>query len=99
MINTYSSSISIPTKVRYDFRLTQGAKLMYGELLSFCHDNHSKSFYVNNSYLYELSDLYGTHIRTILSWIKQLSECGYISYSNKFKKFSHTIDKRVFKII
>ena len=94
---SYESFISIPSTVRYDEHLTPGAKLIYGELLTLC--SPSNSCWVKNSYLYDLSLLYGTHIKTILLWIRQLSKYGYIYSTNKFKEKSHQITERYFKIV
>lgn len=92
----YKSFISIPSTIRYDDHLTPGAKLLYGELLNLCSPN--KSCWVKNSYLYDLSSLYGTHIKTIHLWIRQLSRYGYIYSTNKFKEKTHQITERYFKI-
>src|SRR5690625_180640 len=63
----------IPATVRYDKRLTDGAKLLYGEITALC--NEKGYCWAKDSYF---SSLYEVSKSTIQRWIKQLEDNGYI---------------------
>ena len=83
----------IPADVRYDNNLTQGAKLLYGEITALCNE---KGFcWATNSYF---SELYGVTKVTISNWIKQLIDGKYIFSEIKYKDGSKEIEHRYLKI-
>ena len=63
----------IPANVRYDQSLTDGAKLLYGEITALC--NQKGFCYASNSYF---AELYGKTKGTISVWINQLIKGQYI---------------------
>src|SRR5690625_1697682 len=84
----------IPANVRYDKRLTDGAKLLYGEITALC--NETGRCWATNSYfakLYEVSNV------TISNWISQLEKLGYIKREIKYKGGTKEIDKRYLNIL
>lgn len=78
----------IPANVRYDKRLTLGAKMLFGEIESL----RRKEGYcwARDKYF---AELYNVTTRTINSWISQLKKCGYI------KTFNKTTDKGIYRKI
>lgn len=72
----------IPANVRYDKSLIPSAKLLYGEITALC--NEKGYCWATNDYF---SQIYSVGIRTIQTWIKSLSDAGYISL-----KFVNTND-------
>ena len=84
----------IPANVRYDKDLTDGAKLLYGEITALC--NEKGYCWANNSYF---SELYGVSKVTISNWIRQLREKGYIESEIIYKEGTKEIDKRYIKIL
>ena len=63
----------IPANVRYDSRLTMGAKMMFGEIT--CLSNKEGYCWASNNYF---AKLYQVHTNTIQNWIHTLSDCEYI---------------------
>lgn len=83
----------IPADVRYDNNLTQGAKLLYGEITALCNE---KGFcWATNSYF---SQLYNVSERTIKRWIKDLIDNKYILSKIKFKDDGKEIEYRYLSI-
>ncbi|MCM0724336.1 conserved phage C-terminal domain-containing protein [Latilactobacillus curvatus] len=79
----------IPANVRYDKRLIQGAKLLYGELTAL--SNQKGYCWASNNYfmkLYEVSRF------TIQAWLKSLEDCGYINRQVIYKEGSKEIQAR-----
>lgn len=72
MIKSYYAII--PANVRYDNRLPSGAKLLYGEITALCNE---KGFcWATNNYFCEL---YNVDKRTVIRWINELIEYGYLN--------------------
>lgn len=84
----------IPANVRYDESLTDGAKLLYGEITALT--NEKGYCWASNSYF---AELYGVSKVTISNWIRQLREKGYIDSEIKYKEGTKEIDKRYIKIL
>lgn len=59
----------VPANIRYDDRLSAGAKVFYGELVGISSD-------IDISYF---ASLYDVSERTILDWIENLREEGHIT--------------------
>jgi len=79
----------IPANVRYDKRLIQGAKLLYGEITAL--SNQKGYCWASNNYfmkLYEVSRF------TIQAWLKSLEDCGYINRQVVYKEGSKEIQAR-----
>lgn len=79
----------IPANVRYDNRLIQGAKLLYGEITAL--SNQKGYCWASNNYfmkLYEVSRF------TIQAWLKSLEDCGYINRQVVYKEGSKEIQAR-----
>ncbi|MDR2090632.1 MAG: helix-turn-helix domain-containing protein [Clostridiales bacterium] len=80
------SFIIIPKKVLYDKNLSQGAKLLYGEIYSLC---KGKGFcWAENSHF---ESLYDSGERTIVRWINQLVDNGYINREIKYNVNGKTV--------
>ena len=84
----------IPANVRYDKKVTSGAKLLYGEITALC--NEKGYCWANNSYF---SQLYGVTNTTISTWIKQLINGGYINSKLIYKEGTKQIQNRYLKIL
>jgi hypothetical protein len=83
----------IPADVRYDDRLPQGAKLLYGEITALC---NMKGFcWSRNPYF---ANLYQKDERTINRWLKALKDGGHISISYTFIPGSKEVDERIIRI-
>lgn len=69
----------IPANVRYDNRLTLGARMMFGEIEAL---RHKEGYcYAKNKYF---AELYEVSERTISDWISKLKKFGYIkTYSTR----------------
>jgi hypothetical protein len=70
----------IPERVRYDRRLTPGAKLLFAEIASF----HQTGRECYASYEY-FSNLYDVSEKTIQRYVHDLAECGYIDLTTDEK--------------
>ena len=84
----------IPAVVRYDKRLKDKAKLLYGEITSL--SNKDGYCWATNGYF---ANLYEVSNTTISSLIKNLVEQGYIESEIIYKENSKEIDKRCLKIV
>lgn len=84
----------IPASVRYDDKLRDKAKLLYGEIVAL--SNKDGYCYASNKYF---ADLYKVSKMTISSLIKELEENSYIETEIKYKEGSKEIDKRYIKIL
>ena len=66
----------IPANVRYDDDIPANAKLLYGEITALCND---KGYcWASNDYF---AKLYNVSSRSIIRWIKSLTDKGYIDCS------------------
>jgi len=83
----------IPADVRYDKRLTDGAKLLYGEITALC--NQKGYCWASNSYF---AKLYNKNNSTISRWINQLIKCGYIEREIEYKEGTKEVEKRSLQI-
>jgi len=84
----------IPANVRYDEELTQGAKLLYGELTALSND---KGYcWASNAYF---AKLYNTTNRTIIRWIGSLEKKGYIRTSMIYDKNTKAVKERRLYIV
>lgn len=83
----------IPANVRYDKRLIQGAKLLYGEITAL--SNQKGYCWASNNYFMKL---YKVSRNTVQSWLKSLEVCGYISREVVYKEGSQEIDTRYIRI-
>lgn len=83
----------VPASVRYDNRLTNGSKLLYGEITALS----SKEGYcwATNSYF---ANLYEVSNSTISVWISSLEKNGHIKRFIKYKKGSREIEGRYLSI-
>lgn len=84
----------IPANVRYDKRLKDKAKLLYGEITSLC--NKDGYCWAKNEYFADLYDVTKTTISTL---IKNLIDCGYIKSKIIYKEGTKEILNRYLKII
>ena len=83
----------IPANVRYDKRLTDKAKLLYGEIT--CLTNKTGECWASNQYF---ADLYGVSKQTISNTISLLIKYGYITSELIYKDGGKEVEKRVLKI-
>lgn len=67
----------IPADVRYNKNLSQGSKLLYGEITALC--NKEGYCWASNSYF---ADLYGCVPQTISNWIQELISERFIRTEN-----------------
>ncbi|WP_459127743.1 conserved phage C-terminal domain-containing protein [Latilactobacillus curvatus] len=79
----------IPANVRYDKRLIQGAKLLYGEITAL--SNQKGYCWASDGYFMKL---YKVSRKTIQTWLKSLEDSGYISREVTYKEGSNEIDTR-----
>ena len=80
----------IPASVRYDEELKANEKLLYGEITSLC--NRDGHCWASNSYF---ANLYNVTPKAVSSWVRHLSELGYVRVSLIYKEGTKQIDKRV----
>ena len=79
----------IPANVRYDKRLIQGAKLLFGEITAL--SNQKGYCWASNNYFMKLYDVSQF---TIQAWLKSLEDCGYINRQVIYKEGSKEIQAR-----
>lgn len=84
----------IPADIRYNKKIKDKAKLLYGEITALSDKNGY--CYASNKYF---ADLYEISITTVSLLIKNLVENGYIENEIIYKKNSKEIDKRYLKIV
>ena len=83
----------IPADVRYDKKLKDKAKLLYGEITALT--NEYGYCYASNKYF---ANLYKVSTTTISLLIKNLIDCGYLESEILYKENSKEIDKRYLRI-
>lgn len=83
----------IPANVRYDKNLTDGAKLLYGEITALC--NERGYCWATNGYF---AELYNVSKVTVSNWIKQLINNGYLTSELIYKEGSKEILHRYLRI-
>ena len=76
----------IPADVRYDKDLTANAKLLYGEITALA--SATGECWASNKYF---SELFGVTKTSIINWLNQLADKGYITVTVKNVKESRTI--------
>ena len=79
----------IPANVRYDKRLTDKAKLLYGEIT--CLTNKTGECWASNQYF---ADLYGVSKQTISNTISLLIKYGYITSELIYKDGGKEVEIR-----
>lgn len=79
----------IPANVRYDKSLTDGAKLLYGEITALC--NQEGYCWASDTYF---MNLYKVSRSTIQRWFNQLENKGYIKRVIKYKNGTKEIEQR-----
>ena len=79
----------IPANVRYDSSLTDGAKLLYGEITAL--SNEKGYCWASDTYF---MDLYKVSRSTIQRWFHQLESKGYIKRVIKYKDGTKEIEQR-----
>lgn len=84
----------IPANVRYDKKLKDKAKLLYGEITAL--SNKDGYCWAKNSYFAGLYEVSNTTISTL---IKNLVEQGYLESQIIYKEGSKEIEKRMLKIV
>lgn len=84
----------IPATVRYDENLTDGAKLLYGEITALC--NQQGFCWASNKYF---AELYKNGERTIQRWVSSLFDNGYININYQYKLGTKFIEKRCISIV
>ena len=84
----------IPANVRYDNRLSDKAKLLFGEISSLSDKNGY--CYASNKYF---SELYNVTQKTISSLVSQLVDLGYVKSEIIYKEGTHEIASRNLSII
>lgn len=80
----------IPADVRYDNKLTDKEKLLYGEITAL--SNAEGYCWASNEYF---ANLYGSSTRTIRSSITKLEENGYLKRQLIYKKNSKEVERRL----
>lgn len=84
----------IPAPVRYDSRLKDKAKLIYGEITALC-DKYGKCWATNKYF----AELYGISITAVSLLIKNLKDCGYINSQFVYKGNSKEVEYRYLTIV
>ena len=80
----------IPADIRYDCRLTDKEKLLYGEITAL--SNKEGCCWASNEYF---SRLYNSSIRTIKGAVTKLEKCGYLKRVLLYKENSKEVEKRL----
>lgn len=83
----------IPANVRYA-NITNGAKLLYGEITALC--NEKGYCWATNKYF---ADLYEVDKSTITRWLKALADNNFISTKLKYKDNSKEVETRYITIV
>lgn len=83
----------IPASVRYDKNLTDGAKLLFGEITAL--SNEKGYCWAGNDYF---AKLYKKDKSTIARWIKQLENNGHITRKIVYKDGTREIERRYMQI-
>lgn len=83
----------IPASVRYDDRLSDKERLLFGEITSL--SNKEGCCWASNSYF---ASLYKASIKTISRCINNLKDCGYFDIELQYKKNSKEVEKRIIKL-
>lgn len=84
----------IPANVRYDKKLTANAKLLYGEITALA--NEKGYCWAGDRYF---AELYGVSKTTIQSWIKALTDNGYITKELIYREGTKEILNRYIRIV
>ncbi|MFW8578075.1 helix-turn-helix domain-containing protein [Enterococcus entomosocium] len=84
----------IPAIVRYDKKLTANAKLLYGEITALA--NEKGYCWAGDRYF---AELYGVSKTTIQSWIKALTDNGYITKELIYREGTKEILNRYIRIV
>ena len=84
----------IPATVRYDEKLTMGARLLYGEITALCHKEGY--CWATNKYF---GDLYKKSKTTISKWVSQLESSGHISCDLVYREGSKEIEGRYIRLL
>ena len=84
----------IPANVRYDSKLKDKAKLLYGEITALC--NEKGYCWATNEYF---ASLYGVSKTTISLLIKNLIESGYVNSQIIYKEGTKEIQNRYLTIL
>lgn len=79
----------IPANVRYDEELRPNAKLLYGEITALA--NEKGYCWANNNYF---ANLYKVTNRTIINWLNELEEKGYIKKEILYSKEDKKVEER-----
>lgn len=83
----------IPADVRYDCRLTDKEKLLYGEISAL--SSKEGCCWASNEYF---ANLYNSSTRTIRGAITKLEKYGYVTRHLTYKKNSKEVEKRLLYI-
>lgn len=84
----------IPADVRYDKKLTANAKLLYGEITALA--NEKGYCWAGDRYF---AELYGVSKTTIQSWLKALTDNGYITKELIYREGTKEILNRYIRIV
>ncbi|MEG1662528.1 MAG: helix-turn-helix domain-containing protein [Clostridia bacterium] len=79
----------IPASVRYDKSLPMGARMLYGEITALC--NQEGFCWANNQYF---QDLYEVGKNTIVRWVNELINSGYIIKNIQYAVDGKTVLQR-----
>ncbi|WP_218193429.1 hypothetical protein IGJ74_001785 [Enterococcus sp. AZ009] len=94
MIGHRSYFAIIPADVRYDKKLTANAKLLYGEITALA--NEKGYCWAGDRYF---AELYGVSKTTIQSWLKALTDNGYITKELIYREGTKEILNRYIRIV
>lgn len=84
----------IPAEVRYDKKLKDKAKLLYGEISALC--NKDGTCWASNSYF---ANLYGLRKETISRLLSCLEQQGYIKINIEYDKNSKQVKRRLIYLL